>query len=354
MRYFKVLALFALVNAGIILVFQPFTISGDSVSYFETGELLRTGEGVVHASRLLKPFGPLLATWLGAVSGQGVQFGLLAENTLFYIFTVPLIFAALWRVTRNERTALWGSIVYLSAYPFLAHGITYMTDMSGWFFSLLVIYATLVFLDTALLRYAFLTGIAGGIGILFKEYVVAGGLFFALAVLTEQAWPWRRRVAALVACGVPALALFLSWQVHVFSQYGATYADWYATGGVGKYMLRDIPFMVKSVAAVFLVGWVPVLLGVRYLLREGDERIKRIAVLLIAPSLMFLLWHVASSRIYFVSGLLLALLAAVYGEQLFQKNRYAWLTLLSVIVVANYAWFIWGDAARPALWPWIQ
>lgn len=354
MRYMHILILFALINGAVIYVFQPLIISGDSISYFETTELLRTGEGVAHASRLLKPLGPFIAGLLGAVSGRGVAAGLLMENTLFYVLIVPLIYLTLQRIIHDERTALWGSILYLSAYPFLAHGITYMTDMSGWFFLLLVIYATLLYTETALPRHALLAGVVGGVGILFKEYAAVGVLFFTLAVLTERTWSLQKRLQGLIACGLPALVIFLSWQWYGYIHYGASYTEWYMNGGVGKYMLRDIPFMVKSAAAVFLLGWVPVLLGARYLLQEGDARVRHSAVLLVLPSLLFLLWHVASSRIYFVSGLLLALLAALYGEKLFQRNKPAWLAFLSVIVLINYAWFIWGDAARLVLWPWIQ
>jgi len=354
-RSFLAVVLFAALNLGIIFIFQPFTISGDSVSYFETARLLYgETDTAMHPNRILKPLGPYSAALLGDLFGVGVERGLIIENGLFYILIIPMIYLALLMLSQDQRSAMWGSILYLSSFPLLRHGIAYMTDFSGWFFTAAVIFLVVLWHDSRFLRYALAAGVTAAIGLLFKEYVVAGGLFFGILLLVHaKERPFSAFKAALWF-GVPFLLIAGSWQVYSYNMYNASYLDWYRTGGVGRYMLGDIPFMLKSMVAVFLAGWVLAIRGARMLWREGSARDKLLAASLIPGSLSFLVWHVASSRIYFVSGVLLAWFAGIGATDLYGRKRRVALLTVGVVIAVNYIWFIIGDKARPFFWPWIQ
>lgn len=354
-RWFLAAVLFGLLNLGVILAFQPLTISGDSVSYFETAKLLHGGaDAAVHPSRVLKPLGPYVAALLGDLFGVGVERGLLVENGLFYILMIPMIYVTLLALAQNQRSPMWGSILYLSSFPLLRHGIAYMTDFSGWFFTVAVIFLVALWHDVRTPRYALAAGVTAAIGLLFKEYVVAGGLFFGILLLVYAREQPASAFKAALWFAVPFLLIAGSWQVYSYTAYNASYLDWYQTGGVGKYMLRDIPFMLKSLVAVFLAGWVLAIRGARMLWRKGSARDKLLAASLIPGSLSFLVWHVASSRIYFVSGVLLAWLAGGYVADLYERKRSLALLTVGMVIAINYIWFIIGDRARPFFWPWIQ
>src|SRR3989338_1516227 len=131
------LLVFAVANLFGIWAAQPFVVSGDSLAYFETAKFLGGLEGgVLHPARILKPLGPMLAYLIGQVTGRGVEEGLLIENVIWYLLMAPAIYALLRRMSGGNRNqALWGSVLFLSAYPMLAYGISYMTDISGWFFT---------------------------------------------------------------------------------------------------------------------------------------------------------------------------------------------------------------------------
>ncbi len=350
------LVVFAVANLFGIWAAQPLVISGDSVAYFETAKFLGGLEGgVLHPARILKPFGPLLAYLIGQGTGWGVEWGLLLENALWYLLMVPAIYALLRRMSRgNSNQALWGSIIFLCAYPMLAYGVSYMTDISGWFFTVWGYYFVVRFVDERMLRDAFFAGLTMAVGFLCKEYVAAVALFFFLAACFAPGFWWEDRLRSLAFFALPVFVIAGGWQIFCWTVYHVSYLGWYAAGGVSHYELKVVPFMIKSFLGVFLVGWVLALVGLWTLWREGSSRELFLLKLLALPSMSFLLWHVASSRIYFIAAIPAAFLAGVYLERLYKTNRIVFWSVLLCVIVVNYGWYLWGGAIRPALWPGIE
>lgn len=347
--------IFVVMNFLIILLGQPFIVSNDSVSYFTTG-LFLAGEpgGVLQPHRILKPLGPYLAYRAGEVMGIGIERGLIAINILFYVLSAWTCWMLFRRLLREPAGAFFASVLYLGGYPLLLYGITYLTDMGAWFWNLAAIFFIVQYVETRRRGDAFLAGLATGVGLLWKEYAVVPALVFLILLITDARLIWRERIKALTFFCVPIAFTFLVWQVCIWLAYGVTYASWYQTGGVSHYKWRDVPFIFKSLAGVFLAGWALVYPGYRLIREKGSAFARRFVCILLPASLVFLFWQSVSSRLYFVAAVPLSLFAGAYlGDLYARHSRWAWL-LTCVVIAINYLWFFGGDLVRPLVWPWYQ
>jgi hypothetical protein len=248
----------------------------------------------------------------------------------------------------NERQALVAFILFLTAYPILEYGINYYTDLAGWFFFVFSVYLTLLFGRKPSYKIVVLNGIISAVGFLTKESGGVGTLFFVLFLFFVYRDGFANRLKYLLVIAAAFWLPVVLWQALVFWRYNYSYLDWYSLGVESSSVFRQEYFRIvaKSLVAVFLLGWAPVLWGLAKI-KEAASDTKRILLILVPPSFSFLLWPAASSRLFYIVGLLLSILASWGFACLINSHKHKFThSLLAAVVAGNYLWFIFDDKLR--------
>jgi len=369
-KYFTYLLVFAAVNALLVcLLFSHFgaRFGSDSEEYLTTAKYF-SGQGALGGSdmiklfgRLLKPAFPLLVGLLSPLFGFKLPFILI--NVVFYLSIGFVVFKIVKLLFNDENQALVAAMLFLTAYPMLEYGINYYTDLAGWFFFVLSVYLTLLFgqkpsynerdaryIGWRTTRYKLVVwnGIISVIGFLTKESGGVGTLFFVLFLFFVYKDSFINKLKYLLTIAVVFWLPVISWQVFVYFKYAYSYYDWYMLCRRGdEAFVRDyFKIIPKSLVATFFLGWSFVLLGL-VRVRKAAPEVKKVALALILPSFSFLIWFGASSRIFYIIGLLLSILAGWGFVYLINNYRrtYAY-SLLAMAIAGNYFWFIFDDRLR--------
>jgi 4-amino-4-deoxy-L-arabinose transferase-like glycosyltransferase len=354
-KYFIFLFVFAAAN--ILLICSLFSRFGakfgsDSEEYLTTAKYF-AGQGALVNNdmvklfgRLLKPVFPLSVGILSPLFGFRAPFIII--NIIFYLAIGFFVFKIVKLLFNNERQALAASMLFLTAYPMLEYGINYYTDLAGWFFFVLSVYLTLLFGQKPSYRLVVWNGIISAIGFLTKESGGVGTLFFVLFLFFIYKDSFINKLKYLLTIAVVFWLPVVLWQVFVYFKYNYSYVDWFALSRRGDEIFRQDYFKIipKSLAATFFLGWSFVLLGLVRIGKATPE-VKKVVLALVLPSFSFLIWFGASSRIFYIIGLLLSILAGwgfVYLINNYRKT-YAY-SLLAMAIAGNYFWFVFDDRLR--------
>lgn len=351
-KYFIIIAIFALVNILAINFFlQSYTtpFASDSEQYLATANYFRGLDSVIYPQRLLKPLVPAAAAVFSYIFGLGPAFLLI--NSVLYFFIGFIIFKIIKLLFNDDKQALIGALLYLAAYPMLEYGIVYMTDLAGWFFFAVSVYLTLLFLKKPSYNLAIFNGLLSAAGFLAKESGGMGILFFFICLFLVYKDSFVNKIKYLLSFASFFAAPFLAWQAFVYFRFYYSYYDWFFkyneySQPVGTYKREFFQIFIKSLGAAFLLGWIFVMLGLLKIKKAlGD--VKKILLALILPSFSFLLWFAASSRLYYIIGILLSILAS-WGIVSFIpfKKRYVLIFILTIVMAGNYFWFIFDDRLR--------
>ena len=149
------------------------------------------------------------------------------------------------------------------------------------------------------------------------------------------------------------LAPFFLWQFFVYLRFHYSYYDWFLFNrGAGNKVYKNeiIKLVVKSLGASFLFGWIFAIYGTikLYLAKEITGKTKIIIAFLIPSSISFLLWFAASSRLFYIIGVLLSLFAG-YGIISLVGNKYLQTGFVSAVLFVNYFWLIFDDKFRAVM-----
>lgn len=320
----------------------------DSEQYMETAKYFRGLEAEVYPQRLLKPLVPFLAAALSYVFGFNSSF--LIVNSLLYLLIGFLVFKIIKVMFNDDRQALVGSLLFVFAYPMLEYGIAFMTDLAGWFFFVWSVYLTLLFIKKPSNGLVVANGLVSVLGSFAKESGGMGAVFFGLCVLFIHKDALWNKIKLIAIFSVSFLALFLPWQAFVYYKFHYTYYTWFAFNWAAspqsQYAKEIIRIVVKSLGATFLLGWPFVLLGaLRW--KEIVSENRKIILALILPSVAFFSHPAVSSRLFYIVGLLLSILASIGFMYLVNnfKKIYSY-SLLLLVVAGNYFWFIFDDRLR--------
>ncbi|MBI4812161.1 glycosyltransferase family 39 protein [Candidatus Falkowbacteria bacterium] len=349
-KYLIILFCFVVLNIIFINFFPNFAtpFNSDSEQYLESAEYFRGLEATAYPQRLLKPLMPFLVAVLSPVFGFSAPF--LIVNSLFYLFIGFLVFKIIKLMFGDERQTLVGSLFFVSAYPMLEYGIAFMTDMAGWFFFVWSVYLTLLFLKKPSPGLAVANGAVAAVGALAKESGAMGAVFFGLCVLFVHKDILWNKVKFIAAFAVFFLALFLPWQIFIFSKFHYDYYRWFAfnwsASSQSPYAKEFALVSVKSLVATFFFGWLFVLAGIIRWKNIAPEN-KKIILALIPPSFAFFAHPAISSRLFYIVGLLLSILAGVGFMYLLNnfKKIYVY-SLLAMVIAGNYFWFVFDDRLR--------
>jgi hypothetical protein len=132
--YLALTLLLAILNMAAIFVFFGFQVYDDTPSYIDAIHFFQGKEVILHPWRLMAPLGPILALPFEFL-GPGA--GLIAQNIIFYILSVYLVFKIMDMITGQKKQAFWGSIFFMAALPMIFFGLSYLTDIGAWFFYLI-------------------------------------------------------------------------------------------------------------------------------------------------------------------------------------------------------------------------
>ncbi|MDD5589874.1 MAG: glycosyltransferase family 39 protein [Candidatus Portnoybacteria bacterium] len=352
-KYFLAIFIFSLGNILLVnfLVFSggtPFT--PELNEYGDIADLFKGDSQLVFVYRVLKPLVSALASFFSLFLDMKESF--LLVNSVFYFLAGFIVFKIIKLLFRDDAQALIGAFLFLTGYPMLNYGIPYISDIGGWFFFILGVYFTLIFLKNPSWRLAALNGLTAGIGGLAKESGTMGGIFFLICLffLLKKSFKEKMKYFAFF---VPAFWIpFGAWQIFSYFKYDYSYFNWYFDNAALSvhYWAEFFRLVAKSTFATFLAGWIFVLVGVLKI-KEMTLENKKLLAALVFPSFSFLLWFAASSRLFYVVGLLLSILASWGFIKLWRDSghKFVYGALFFVVLAGNYFWLIFDDRLRHVL-----
>ncbi|MDO8601093.1 MAG: glycosyltransferase family 39 protein [bacterium] len=343
-KYLLISLIFAAINAILLLVFfVPQFNHPDTLQYVSTIKHISGDEGSeISPFRILKPLPILIAVLLNPILSP--ENALVAQNVIFYFLSVWLVFLLVCKIYKNEKQALYGTILYGASYPMLAYGLAALTDLSGWFFFLLTVLLSLSFLKNPSFKTAFWPGLVAGFGMLFKESMAAAPLFFAGLVFIASPISLKEKFKYIFIFGSAFIIFPLINSIVLYKLYSYSYWDAFRLGGIdaegikGFYMVSPLRIMIE-IGRVLLIGWLFVFLGaLKEFFSKNIERIK-ILFSFLPPSLSVFLWSYPHNRILFIAFPVLVLLGSLGLLRNYKNprlNSLVEIALLSAYVLINY------------------
>jgi len=345
----NLLIISAVVAAAVFVRYTtlPFTsAASDSVQYMETARYFLGQSATAYPQRILKPLAPLGISLISFLTGGNMETALLAEAALMYLFLGWAIYYLLNLFFRDKRSALLGSIVYITAYPLLRFGLDLYTETGANFFWVWAIAAVcLYYKDPSRFRYYASNAIVL-IGLLWKEYSLLGAVLLWLVIFFHPQLPRPEKIKKIIG----SIAMVFGWlaltQLIVYANYHYSYFNWYQTGTDISGSTDYHPyFIIKSLIAVYLLGWFLAILGL-FRWREFQPDQKFFIKCLILPSMMFLLWTGVSSRLYYVAAPLLTFLAVQGIRSARLKKTAVQFIIIAIIVAGSFFWLFSNDGFR--------
>ncbi len=197
------LALAAINLIGIFLIFGEAKVSevGGLVNVMHCLE--GSKECIFEGLRftIFRPLAPLLAIPLGLFLGE--RTGLLVISIVFYLFSTYFIFKITDLIYKNQKQALLASILFAFAVPVLRYSSSaHPTDNGSWFFCIVSVYLTLLYLKKRKENIIIWNGLFTGLGMLMKESGSLGILFFLAILLLFKEFNLKAKVWKLIKFGI--------------------------------------------------------------------------------------------------------------------------------------------------------
>src|SRR3989338_2555251 len=232
-KYLIFALIFAVLNMAAVIFIFGFRTYCDTSSYINAIHWFQ-GEsvGVLDPWVVLKPLGILLALpfeFLGAGAGLVVQ------NIVFYLLSAFLMFKIadllfdnpFDKLRASKKQALLASLFFVTITQVLEVGLAYLTDMGAWFFYLLSIFLTILYLRNRNEKLIILNGFLSGLGVLAKENVGLGALFFGLIILLSAGFCLKEKILKILRFGIFFLIPIILWQIFMYQRFHLTSLDWY-------------------------------------------------------------------------------------------------------------------------------
>lgn len=345
----------AATSAALVILFLGHLAATPDTPCYEGGARLLFGlAGSTDCHfRMLKPLALMFPGLLEALTGIDARYGLLIQNLVFYFLSALLIFEIIRLVFKDATQALAGTVMFITAPPLLGYGLAYVTDMAGWFFSILGVYLTLKLWnrlkDQPLWTFGF--GLLMGLGTLYKEGALAGLIFFGTYVLLGAA---RREDKArmLLSAGIGFAVPVLASAAIIYRTFGYSfwhYLTFYQQKPLGDFY--NLAGFTYAVAGTLTLYWLWFLVGaVRLAGDAGRGEVGRdVAKFLLAGAATLALWPwwpYPVNRIFYLSAPFLIGVAS-YGVQAFPPRAAVSIVLLTAGVVFT-AVALWPEHA--VLW----
>lgn len=346
--FVSIILLIAIINIFIRANF-PDLIQGDTESYIMATRLIG-GESVeeIPYHRILKPLAPATVLMISKLTHISIFNAMLVQAIIFYLALAVAIYYLLKLFFKDRFLSFVGAVLYISAYPMLKSGISMLTETGAWFFYVIaLIFVFLYYLKPAK-KYFIGAVLLIVIGFLWKEYSVLAAALLFFAIVFHPKLTKKDKAITIAQYALLGLLLFLPWQIIVYYKFNYTYFSWYTSPA--RYTLSEILFYgSKSLFAVFLLGWILVIIGTKQWPKLNPEQ-RFILKGLLSVSLMMFLWGSMDSRLYYVIAVPLTILATMGLKHLMHHWRYCFVIILYlVIILGNYIWLGLGSNLRSML-----
>jgi 4-amino-4-deoxy-L-arabinose transferase-like glycosyltransferase len=347
------LFLFATINLLIALFFvrYPLQLNGDAPSYLGAMQMMQgfdydsqmygdETELMVKTRILTTPAMLYASIGLGKTFG-GEYNGMFVMNLIFYFLIVYVFFELVKTIYKNEKVALIASILFFTNYCLVNYGVTFRTDMGGWFFFLFsTLYGIKYFKNPAENKFFILAVLTASIGVLFKEYGALGMIPLGILILFMPISLFKR-VYKIISAGILFLIVPVLYYVFVYLNFGFSYIDRYLYAIDATILNVDQPginwsiiLLIKVLGWLFLVGWPIFLLGLYQEYKNFNWTRFKIFVALLPASIAFMAWPGLTQRIAFIFVPLLAMISGFGLSKI--KNKYIIILILISYAVVGY------------------
>jgi len=243
-------------------------------------------------------------------------------------------------IYRNHLIASLSSILFFTNYCMNNYGITFRTDIAGWFFFLLATFFAVKYFKEKNKKYFYLAILASSIGVLFKEYGALGMISLGILILFSPISFKEKFKDILKAAGLFLLIPFL-YHLFIYFRFHFSYFDWYkyAFGVVINNPERpgiDWSFilLVKVLGWLFLAGWPVFDWGIYQEYKNFNKTRAKILLAILPASLAFLAWPGLTQRIAFIFVPWLVMVSGFGLSKI--KNRYLIGAIIVIYLLASY------------------
>lgn len=343
----------AVINLLIALFFvrYPLELNGDAPSYLAAMQLIQgqdydrnflgeETELMLKTRILTTPLMLYLSILAGRIFG-GEYNGLFFINLIFYFLIIWVFYELVKAIYQNQRVALIASVLFFANYCLTNYGITYRTDIGGWFFFLLATFlAVKYFQEPEHKKFFYLAILASSVGILFKEYGALGMVPLGMLILFLPLTFWQK-IKQLIKAAFLFLILPVLYYIFVYIKFGFSYIDRYLyavdetiynTNSPG--INWSIILLIKVLGWLFLAGWPIFLYGLYQEYKNFNLKRFKILLALLPASVAFLAWPGLTQRIAFIFVPLLSMISAFGLSKL--KNKYVIILILIIYAVIGY------------------
>ena len=345
--FISVLVILNLVIAFSLLPY-PLKLNGDAPTYLAAMKFLQGREydkadydenmEVFLKTRILTT--PLMlysSIALGKLAG-GEYDGMLLVNIVFYFLIIFIFYKLVYLIYQSHRTAFCGAVLFFTNYAMINYGVTYRTDIGGWFFFLLTTLLAVKFFYFK--KNYYLAILSASIGVLFKEYGALGMIPLGILILFLPE-NFLNRMKKILKAAVLFLIIPGFYHLFIYWRLGFSYLNWYgfsfkevinnpAAPGIDWSFL----LLIKILGWLFLAGWPIFIFGLYQEYRNFNKERAKILLAILPASVSFLAWPGLTQRIAFI---LVPWLAMISGYGLSRlKKKYLIAIILIIYVLINY------------------
>ena len=354
-NYYFLLTVLAVANLLIAFYFvgYPLKLNGDAPSYLNAMKFIQGQEydnraygsveetEVIMKARILTTplmlYGSILVSKIVGTEYTGMMF----INIIFYFLIILTFYELVKTIYKSKKVALIASVLFFTNYCLINYGITYRTDMGGWFFFLLTTFlAVKYFQEPEKEKFFYLSILASSIGVLFKEYGALGLISLGILILFFPI-SFNQRVIKIIKAAILFLVIPSLYYLWFYFQFNFSYINWYIYAvSVTIYNTNSpginwsIILLVKVLGWLFLVGWPIFLYGLYQEYKNFDLKRFKILLALLPASIAFLAWPGLTQRIAFIFVPFLAMVSAFGLSKL--KNKYIIIFILIIYAIIGY------------------
>lgn len=333
------------VIASLALYLLPHILQGDAVSYVDAAKAYASGTHL-HIDIEADVITPeivavhrMLTTTLGIHTLRFFSFiagsfetGWLVMDTVFFFGGSIVLYFLLLRFYESERVAFIGGLFYAANYSMLSQGMAYFMDIGGWFFYLLALYLTYLYVESGRYQTLVIAAVVVAIGGFFKENAYMASIPIGAMLLFE----YYKRPLTFLAKSIPLGLLVITPAVlqhlHIYREYGYTYTYWihvsqdyYEYSSILVEYIKSFGSLLTFLAPVALFG------AYEFVRRFYDpvlgHKKKVFLVSVLVSSIPAVLWPAITQRVIFLAVPGLILLAGLCIKR-FERYWYAFLPLL--------------------------
>ncbi len=316
-----------------ILILNP-QIKGDSVSYVQTIDVLRSGvtpEGFIPNRIITTYFGLQMIRFVDVIFNN-IKISWILVSSLLYIIMGMFFYSFLKRLFFDSRVSFIGTLLLVTNYATVTSGLSYLMDIGGWTFYIISLYCSLLYLQTKKINWLWLSATMLGLGGLFKESALLGYVVILGLIIFINWKEWSKIIRYTFFTGLITFGPFIIINIYSFFTYNYTYFSWLSAQSVYVYPSRIVEY-VKSFGSLYNFGWFLFIPGLYLLLKEYKKIFKDEIILFIYLTALSVLpvfiWTAITQRILFISVPALVIITSLFLKKI---NKW-WYFLIPILVL---------------------